>query len=142
MKKSNLLLVSALVMCIASVSYADMCGIVKTAAGQTAARLIDAQVAQSKQKVATLFDDHSNETYEVTDALVSSKDGAALSDGKYFELKVKLPDGRIKSIDIGHTYLVIDNGNYMVSLNHLTACSSFSTDLGNVVNLNKKEQSK
>lgn len=121
MKKRNLTLVLALTI-MASIASADICGITKTAQGRTAANIIDAQAKQSTSKKAKLLDSSTMQTYEVVDALVSNKDGFELSDGKYFDFKVTLPDGQKLTIDIGYTYVVLADGKTAVSLDQLTGC--------------------
>lgn len=108
-------------------AHADICGIVKTAQGRTASNLIRAQIAQNGGS-ATIIDDMTMTKMEVTDALVSNKNGADLGeDSRYFDFIV-VSNGQRQSVDIGHTYLVINNGQTAVSLNHLTGCGQGVAD--------------
>ena len=124
MKNKMLFLFVALSL-TASFSHADRCGIAKTAQGRTAANIIDAKVKQSKIGLATLLDAGNMQTYQVRDALISNKNGFDLSDGKYFDFKVTMADGSIRTIDIGYTYVVMNDGKLAVSLQDLTGCADF-----------------
>jgi hypothetical protein len=110
---------------MASLSQADICGIAKTAQGRTAANIIDAKVKQSRTGLATLLDSGNMQTYQVRDALISNKNGFELNDGKYFDFKVTMADGTVRVIDIGYTYIVMNDGKLAVSLQDLTGCADF-----------------
>jgi hypothetical protein len=113
------LMFTLIVLTATSSAFADICGIVRMNQGRAAANIIDAQVAK-KQK-AVLFDDFEIQTYEVSDARVSTKNSFKMDGTTYYPLIVKdLATGKDKEIDIGHTWLVL--GENQISLEALTGC--------------------
>ena len=110
-----------------STAHADICGIVKTNQGRAASNIIRAQIARNGQ-YATLYDDFSNSKIHVVDALVSNKNGADLDGSKYFDFRVKTDDGKEVSVDIGHTYMLLEGTKTAISLNALTGCGSGVAD--------------
>lgn len=121
MKK--LLTVAALTIGFAGVAQADICGIVQTNAGRAAAIIIDAQAAQNNG-VSTIINDFNRTSMQVRDARASNKNPSEMDGIKYFPVIVTKLDGTDVEIDIGHSYVVLADGDTAVSLNVLTNCGA------------------